>query len=196
MTSSTIATDNHDAQATSRQPVVRTARSAVGGSFEDGLAVFRGIPYADPPVGKLRFRPPARRKTMGRRARCDALRRCAAATHVQCGRSPGRRRRSARRRLSQPERVDSRRGQCGAAGDGLDYGRRIRGAPVPSPRTTGRRSRATGWSASPSTTASTRTVSFTLAIGPGPARSVSSTRSPRSRGCRRISPHSAVTQIE
>jgi len=61
MTSSTIAADNPDAEATTRPPVVRTAQGALRGSFENGIAVFRGIPYAEPPVGKLRFRPPARR---------------------------------------------------------------------------------------------------------------------------------------
>jgi hypothetical protein len=39
-------------------PIVRTARGAVRGAWEDGIAVSRGIPYARPPVGKLRFRPP------------------------------------------------------------------------------------------------------------------------------------------
>ncbi|MEU6096615.1 carboxylesterase family protein [Streptomyces sp. NPDC047079] len=39
-------------------PVVRTAAGAVRGSREDGLAVFRGIPFAEPPVGEGRFAAP------------------------------------------------------------------------------------------------------------------------------------------
>jgi para-nitrobenzyl esterase len=39
-------------------PVVQTTRGAVRGAWEDGIAVFRGIPYAEPPVGELRFKPP------------------------------------------------------------------------------------------------------------------------------------------
>lgn len=41
--------------------VVQTNSGAVRGLWENEIAVFRGIPYAEPPVGKLRFRPPARR---------------------------------------------------------------------------------------------------------------------------------------
>ncbi|GHE32458.1 carboxylesterase/lipase family protein [Streptomyces capitiformicae] len=38
--------------------VVRTAGGAVRGRGEDGLAVFRGIPFAEPPVGEARFGAP------------------------------------------------------------------------------------------------------------------------------------------
>ncbi|MFI9644980.1 carboxylesterase/lipase family protein [Streptomyces sp. NPDC052040] len=39
-------------------PVVRTPHGAVRGRHEHGIAVFRGIPYAAPPFGPRRFRPP------------------------------------------------------------------------------------------------------------------------------------------
>ncbi|MEG8279267.1 carboxylesterase/lipase family protein [Streptomyces sp. AHA2] len=39
-------------------PVVRTTAGAVRGRREEGLAVFRGIPFAAPPVGEARFRAP------------------------------------------------------------------------------------------------------------------------------------------
>jgi para-nitrobenzyl esterase len=40
-------------------PTVETTRGTVRGVWEGDTAVFRGIPFAQPPVGKLRFRPPA-----------------------------------------------------------------------------------------------------------------------------------------
>ncbi|MDT0613816.1 carboxylesterase/lipase family protein [Streptomyces lancefieldiae] len=40
------------------EPVVRTVAGAVRGRTEDGLTVFRGIPFAEPPVGPARFAAP------------------------------------------------------------------------------------------------------------------------------------------
>lgn len=42
--------------------IVQTTRGAVCGTWENGIAVFQGIPYAEPPVGKLRFKPPVVRQ--------------------------------------------------------------------------------------------------------------------------------------
>ena len=43
-------------------PIAQTTRGAVRGTQENRISVFRGIPYAEPPVGKLRFRPPVLRQ--------------------------------------------------------------------------------------------------------------------------------------
>ena len=42
----------------SPDPVVRTPHGRVRGRYEQGVAVFRGIPFAAPPFGPHRFRPP------------------------------------------------------------------------------------------------------------------------------------------
>ena len=40
------------------EPLARTTAGTVRGRIEDGIAVFRGIPFAQPPVGGLRFAAP------------------------------------------------------------------------------------------------------------------------------------------
>jgi carboxylesterase type B len=40
------------------EPEVRTTGGVVRGGWENAVAVFRGIPYAAPPVGSRRFAPP------------------------------------------------------------------------------------------------------------------------------------------
>ena len=39
-------------------PPVTTTAGVVAGSANDGVAVFRGLPFAAAPVGELRWRPP------------------------------------------------------------------------------------------------------------------------------------------
>ena len=43
----------------SAAPVVHTKDGQVRGSVENGAVIFRGIPFAKPPVGALRFQAPA-----------------------------------------------------------------------------------------------------------------------------------------
>lgn len=44
--------------AAARRPAATVAQGRLAGVGENGLNVFRGIPYARPPVGRLRWRPP------------------------------------------------------------------------------------------------------------------------------------------
>ena len=39
-------------------PLVRISAGTVRGSWEDGVATFRGVPFAAPPVGRGRFAAP------------------------------------------------------------------------------------------------------------------------------------------
>ena len=57
MTTTHATSDRH----TGTRTIVQTGQGTVRGQWENDIAVFRGIPYAEPPVGKLRFRPPVRR---------------------------------------------------------------------------------------------------------------------------------------
>ncbi|WSP75159.1 carboxylesterase family protein [Streptomyces sp. NBC_01236] len=53
-----MAVDAVDPVSRTKDPVVATPYGAVRGRYENGIAVFRGIPYAAPPFGPRRFRPP------------------------------------------------------------------------------------------------------------------------------------------
>src|SRR5690348_3073823 len=39
-------------------PIVQTTAGSVAGIVKDAMVSYLGIPYAEPPVGKLRWRPP------------------------------------------------------------------------------------------------------------------------------------------
>ncbi|MCF2527320.1 carboxylesterase/lipase family protein [Yinghuangia soli] len=59
MTTSPELPDPSSAPDLSGGPVVETSLGPLRGVREDGLAVFRGVPYAAPPTGALRWRPAA-----------------------------------------------------------------------------------------------------------------------------------------
>ena len=44
-------------------PVVKTVKGYVRGGIENGILVFKGVPYTSPPVGALRFMPPVAHNT-------------------------------------------------------------------------------------------------------------------------------------
>lgn len=47
-----------EANAAEESPVVSIESGMVSGGVEEGVAYFKGIPYAAPPLGELRWRPP------------------------------------------------------------------------------------------------------------------------------------------
>ena len=59
------------AQAHIDSPIALTDKGLVKGSATDSMFVFRGIPYAAPPVGDLRWRPPRARGALEGCARRD-----------------------------------------------------------------------------------------------------------------------------
>ena len=42
-----------------QSPLVKTSQGYIKGANENGIAVFKGVPYAQPPVGSRRYQPPA-----------------------------------------------------------------------------------------------------------------------------------------
>jgi carboxylesterase type B len=69
------------------EPVVRTGGGQVRGRAGDGVAVFRGIPFAQPPMGDLRFAAP--RPSLGRSPGCGRVRAAAAAGRLRAQPAPG-----------------------------------------------------------------------------------------------------------
>jgi para-nitrobenzyl esterase len=47
-----------NASAQDNNPVVKTNKGYIKGETENGIAVFKSVPYAAPPMGSLRFMPP------------------------------------------------------------------------------------------------------------------------------------------
>ena len=45
--------------------LIKTPLGALRGEVIDGVRVFRGVPFAEPPVGALRFKPPVKMKAWG-----------------------------------------------------------------------------------------------------------------------------------
>jgi para-nitrobenzyl esterase len=48
------------------KPLAKTRQGTLAGSAEQGIHIWRGIPYAAPPVGPLRWRAPQPRPLAGR----------------------------------------------------------------------------------------------------------------------------------
>ena len=46
--------------------IVETKSGKIRGYIDNSIEIYKGIPYAEAPVGDLRFREPHPKKTMGR----------------------------------------------------------------------------------------------------------------------------------
>src|SRR5262245_19172215 len=46
-------------------PIAETSYGKLSGALENGIRVYRGVPFAKPPIGALRFRPPQRAEAWG-----------------------------------------------------------------------------------------------------------------------------------
>ena len=57
--------------AAAHTPIVKTASGKVSGVVENGVNVYKGIPYAAPPVGDLRWRQPQPVKSWKGVRACD-----------------------------------------------------------------------------------------------------------------------------
>lgn len=55
------------------KPIVQTAGGKVSGSMSDGIRIFKGIPFAAPPVGDLRWKAPQPVKPWSGVLACDAF---------------------------------------------------------------------------------------------------------------------------
>ena len=102
-------------------PIAGTDAGPVIGASADGVLIFKGIPYAAPPIGALRWRPPQPVQPWTQPRRRHEVRRRVSATGAARSR---RRSRRHRRELSVSERLDQG-ARRQTSGHGVDSRRRV-----------------------------------------------------------------------